>query len=95
MVLRSDGGGVVAAARQPVEGAPKVARFLLGLAAKVTQRLGAADPFTATIADVDGAPGILLHRPRGTLLGTLALGVADGRVTTVDTVVNPAKLPRP
>ena len=53
-VLVSDGGGAVSAARRPVVGADRVARFLLGLAAKV-------GPGQALeVGEVNGGPCLLL-----------------------------------
>ncbi|OLR92181.1 siderophore-interacting protein [Actinokineospora bangkokensis] len=85
VVLRSDGGGVVTAARNPVRGADKVARFLLGVQAKGTDRV---HPVL-----VNGMPGFLRLRG-GRPQGVVSLTVVDGRVAAVDIVVNPEKLAR-
>ncbi|RLK47477.1 RNA polymerase sigma-70 factor (ECF subfamily) [Microbacterium telephonicum] len=88
-VLRSDGGGVVSAARRPVHGADAVARFLLGLARKnPTARL---EP----VVTGDGA-GVAI-RDGDALLGVVTVGVsgeadADARITDVWIMRNPAKL---
>ena len=92
VVLRSDGGGVVTAALHPVRGADKVARFVTGLLAKV-DRYFPGVTFTFEEAAVNGTPGVLLLLPGGVLYGTVAFGIADGQVTSVDLVVNPEKLP--
>ena len=84
-VLRSDGGGVVRAARRPVHGADRVARFLAGVQRKL---LWAARP-----ALVNGAPGLVLLGD-GRPAAAISLTVLDGRITHVDMVVNPAKLAR-
>ncbi|GAA4201075.1 RNA polymerase sigma factor SigJ [Microbispora amethystogenes] len=85
VVLRSDGGGVVRAARRPVLGAAKVARLLMGL-----RRFGR---FEIVRASVNGRPGLLRYR-EGRLATVIGLTVADGRITTVDMVLNPEKLAR-
>jgi RNA polymerase sigma-70 factor, ECF subfamily len=43
-------------------------------------------------AEVNGPPGLLAIDPDGRLLGVLALDIADGRVQTVRSIVNPDKL---
>ncbi len=85
VVLTSDGGGVVNAARRPVLGADRVARFLQGVARKV--------PAGARVVrlDVNGAPGIGVLEA-GRLTSVTVLTVADGRVARVDVVRAPAKL---
>ncbi|WP_370027079.1 RNA polymerase sigma factor SigJ [Planotetraspora sp. GP83] len=85
VVLRSDGGGVVSAARRPIVGADKVARFCLGV-----NRFGT---LTMTDALVNGWPGLVRFRD-GRLAGVMALTVADGRITAIDSVMNPEKLAR-
>lgn len=50
-VLYSDGGGVVRAARRPIYGAPKAARFLIGI-----QRTLDFQPLYAYVR-VNGDPG--------------------------------------
>lgn len=85
VVLRSDGGGLVKAARRPVHGADRVARFLIGVA----ERLGAADRLAPST--VNGWPGLLRFKD-GMLTGVLGLSVAGGRITEIDIVMNPEKL---
>ncbi|WP_235926140.1 RNA polymerase sigma factor SigJ [Actinokineospora pegani] len=85
VVLRTDGGGVITAARNPVVGADRVARFLLGVHRK--------NPAALRLVRVNGAAGLLRVR-HGLLDGVFALTVADGRITAVDIVVNPDKLAR-
>ena len=86
VVLRSDGGGLVSGvARQPVTGADKVARLLLGVAAKHT-----AFPWTCR---VNGAAGLVFEGADG-VVGVMGFTVADQRITEIDFVVNPEKLRR-
>jgi RNA polymerase sigma-70 factor (ECF subfamily) len=84
VVLRSDGGGITKAARRPVLGAAKVARFLAGISRV---------PIDLQVVRVNGWTGLLRFR-EGLLAGVVALTVADGLVTTVSMVVNPHKLTR-
>ncbi|GAA4220032.1 RNA polymerase sigma-70 factor (ECF subfamily) [Streptosporangium album] len=85
VVLRSDGGGVVSAARRPIHGAEKVARFLIRVAGRLSVRSRFAP------ATVNGWPGLLRFR-NGELSGVFGLTVADGRVTEIFIVMNPEKL---
>jgi RNA polymerase sigma-70 factor (ECF subfamily) len=84
IVLRSDGGGVVRAARRPVVGAAAVARLLLGL----TQLYPDLTPLPAT---VNGAPGAVLA-DGGPMTGVVAYEVGDGQVLSIDLVLAPDKL---
>jgi RNA polymerase sigma-70 factor (TIGR02957 family) len=87
VVLVSDGGGVANAARRPIEGADKVARFLLGIAAK-----GFAIPgLEVRIADVNGEPGFAAWVD-GTPFMAVSPVVGDDRIEQVLVVVNPSKL---
>ena len=83
--LWTDGGGVVKAARRPISGARKVARFLLA----VTPTL----PPTAEVHDavVNGQPGLLVT-DGGSPVMTMVLDVIDGVVVGVWVVSNPDKL---
>ncbi|MDN3310442.1 RNA polymerase sigma factor SigJ [Microbacterium oryzae] len=84
VVLRSDGGGVVSAARRPVVGAENVARFILGVLAK--------NP-SARVEDVETADGAaFLVRDGDGVLGILNLGVRGAVAGDVWIVMNPAKL---
>jgi RNA polymerase sigma-70 factor (ECF subfamily) len=87
VVLVSDGGGVVTAARRPVEGADRVGRFLLGVMSK-----GRSGDRIAQV-DVNGAPGFALYQ-NGELVTVVSVTVARGKVTRLDLVRAPAKLPR-
>jgi RNA polymerase sigma-70 factor (ECF subfamily) len=84
-VLRSDGGGVVQAARNPIHGADRVARWLVGVVEKAPPGL------TSTIEPVNGLPGIVM-RLDGALFGVGSIEVRDGRIQGVYIQVNPAKL---
>ena len=85
VVLTSDGGGVVNAARRPVEGPDRVARFLLGVARK---HEGSVVP-----VDVNGVTGLAVLDDDGRLHTVISLTVDGGRVRRVDLVLAPDKLP--
>jgi len=85
VVSRSDGGGIVNAARRPVRGREKVARYVAGLVARFGQE--AVPAFT----EVNGVPAVTLTED-GRLTGVLVVHTDGARVTALDLVVNPAKL---
>src|SRR2546423_358960 len=85
VVMNTDGGGVVTAARKPVEGAERVAKASVGLARK------GADPSTLRFVDVNGMPGVVIRDWDGTA-SVIAFAVDDGLITEIDIVRNPAKL---
>lgn len=85
VVAWADGGGKVAAARRPVRGTEKVARYLSGWMSRPVPGLEIA------VAEVNGQPGIL-GATGGRLLGVMVLELAGGRVRAVHTIVNPDKL---
>jgi RNA polymerase sigma-70 factor, ECF subfamily len=87
VVLVSDGGGLVTSARRPVLGADRVARFLLGVLAKEQP----GDVIDRVI--VNGAPGFAVYQ-QGELVTIASVTVAAGRVTRLDLIRAPGKLPR-
>ncbi|MEV7955498.1 RNA polymerase sigma-70 factor [Streptomyces sp. NPDC088141] len=87
VVLMSDGGGVKQAARRPVIGADKVARFIIGGSGKATGVL------TVGPTVVNGNPALVL-RLDGEIDGILAPRVENARITGLYYVRNPAKLTR-
>lgn len=88
VVLTSDGGGRVTAARRPVVGADRVARYLRGIAG----RFGGA--YTPTLLVVNGDPGLGVVDRHG-LRAVMAFTVSDDdSVSRIDIVLAPDKLPR-
>lgn len=84
VVLRSDGGGVVSSARNPVFGADHVARFVLGVLRKRPE----VDVLEQETSDALGFAMWL----DGRIVGVVTLEVRDGLVVDVKLVMNPAKL---
>jgi RNA polymerase sigma-70 factor (ECF subfamily) len=84
VVLTSDGGGVVSAARRPVFGPDHVGRFMVGLARK----RGAIE---FELAPVNGDLG-LVGRAEGRCVFVIAFTVDAGLVARVDIVLAPDKL---
>ena len=82
--LHSDGGGIVRAALNVVSGADRVARFLLGIAAK--------RPDMRMEEQQTGDGLALLFREHGEVVSVVNLGVEAGAVTRVWIMMNPTKL---
>jgi RNA polymerase sigma-70 factor, ECF subfamily len=86
VVLTSDGGGVVNAARRPVTGADRVGRFVLGVADNIT-----ADQQLLTVA-VNGTAGLaVVDHDRITIV--VAFTVQNAKITRLDFILAPDKLP--
>ncbi|GGQ32128.1 RNA polymerase sigma-70 factor [Streptomyces roseolilacinus] len=85
VVWWGDGGGVVSAARRPIEGREKVLRFLSGLMPRY------ADELRLASAEINGAPALVAWSG-STLVTVVSFVVRDGAVAAVHNVVNPVKL---
>ena len=85
VVLWSDGGAARRAARRPVVGRDRVARFVTNVA----QRM----PVDGSLEYVhlNGEPAVIVRTARGPLL-TMSVEIADGAVRAIHTVINPDKL---
>ncbi|UGQ09941.1 RNA polymerase sigma factor SigJ [Yinghuangia sp. ASG 101] len=83
VVLWNDGGGRARAARRPILGRDKVARFLLGV-------LGRRAPADAYVVAVNGGHALLLDSGERRLL--LSPEIRDGGIAGIQGVVNPDKL---
>jgi RNA polymerase sigma-70 factor (TIGR02957 family) len=82
VVVIADGGGVAAAARKPITGAERVARFLA---------LASTYPgFEVAATWLNGLPGLRV-KVRGEVTA-VSLAVEDGRVTRIYAMRNPEKL---
>lgn len=81
----SDSGGKVSAARRPVLGADKVARFVTGLIHRAQEEL------RLEMVNCNGAPAILLIY-REQLEGVITVEIADGKITNFYAMRNPDKL---
>ena len=85
VIAWTDGGGKVAAARRPVAGRARVARYLAGGIGK----FGAGAQ--AVLAEVNGEPAILAVSG-GTVVGVLVLELSGGEISALRAVANPDKL---
>ncbi|MFH8250672.1 RNA polymerase sigma-70 factor [Microbacterium sp. B2969] len=88
VVSVADGGGKVrGAARRPIVGAERLARYLVGGLAKAGGVVHASEMW------VNGQPGIRMELD-GQLVGVVSLTVEDGRITRIYSIANPDKLGR-
>jgi RNA polymerase sigma-70 factor, ECF subfamily len=88
-ILYTDGGGVVTAARKPIYGADKIARFMVGVQRKSQYP---DDPLFRPVL-ANGDPGVLLESASEGFLSIVALEIADGLVQAVRTFNNPDRFP--
>lgn len=85
IVMMSDGGGVVTAARKPIRSAERVSTFLLGI-----MRL-APEGLSTESTIINGQPGTIV-RADGQIVTVFVLDIQDGRVQHIFSVLNPNKL---
>src|SRR5262249_39315292 len=82
----SDGGGKVAAALEVLDGADRVARFLVDVARK-----GWREDFTVRFATINGLPGIVVDSPDGPVQ-TARFEIEGDIIRALYVVRNPDKL---
>ena len=85
-VALTDGGGRKTAARNPIIGADKIARFFIGLAAK-----NAGHDIRVEPAMINGAIGALLYLD-GELDHTMSMAIDGEKIAAIYIVRNPDKL---
>jgi RNA polymerase sigma-70 factor (ECF subfamily) len=84
-VCYTDGGGEVRAARRPIHGPDKIARFLNGVSKGLTPDL------ESQVAEVNGALAILLRNQKGPW-AVITADAAEDKVQTIYILMNPKKL---
>lgn len=88
-VMYSDGGGVVTAARRPIYGADKIARFMVGVQRKAAYPADAV--FTRVL--VNGDPGVRMDSAADGFLSIIAIEAAEGAVQSIRFFTNPERFP--
>ena len=83
------GPGVVLAARKPIYGAEKIARFIVGVQRKADFPIDAI----FTPVSVNGDPGVRMDSASDGFLSIVAVEVADGAVQSVRFFTNPERFP--
>jgi RNA polymerase sigma-70 factor (ECF subfamily) len=86
-IVYGDGGGKVPQWYAPITGADDVAR-LFATMGRQSRRLGT----TFERHEVNGQPGVIFRGPKGGVMSVMSFEVADGRIATIRSVVNPDKL---
>ena len=84
VIMVSDGGGQIPAARHPIVGAEQLVAFL---------RKGLLGNVTGAPINLNGTPGARLTA-FGELAAVAALTVRNGRITHIHSIRNPQKLAR-
>jgi len=87
--LTADGGGKVPALARPLRGRSRVARALVNYWARLADRVPGISSRTV---EINGSPGQLLFDAEQRLIAVGALEIAGGRITGINTIVNPDKL---
>jgi RNA polymerase sigma-70 factor, ECF subfamily len=88
-IMYSDGGGVVTAARKPIYGAEKIARFMV----RVQRKDHFPDDPVFTPVSVNGEPGVRMDSASQGFLSIVAIEIAEGAVQTVRFFNNPERFP--
>ena len=83
--MTADGGGLVSAALQPIEGGDQVARFLVDLADR------GPGPLALLERTVNGQPGLVAQQD-GATVTVFAFDIAGDRIARIWAVRNPSKL---
>ena len=86
-IVYGDGGGKAPAIREPLVGALRVAKALIGWRTMTLE-----EGVTYRAATVNGMPGIVYHWLDGRAAAVEELEIADGLVVAVRVVMNPDKL---
>jgi len=86
--MTGDGGGKVPAIRRSLRGRSRVARSLVDHIPMVTSLPGVS----LRPVEVNGGPGAVFLDGQEQLIGVWALDIADGRISSINVVVNPDKL---
>jgi len=88
-IMYTDGGGVVTAARKPIYGAEKIARFMT----RVQNKDAFPDDPVYTPVLVNGDPGVRMDSAGAGFLSIIAVEVAEGAVQSIRFFNNPERFP--
>jgi RNA polymerase sigma-70 factor (TIGR02957 family) len=86
--LHGDGGGRVPALARSLHGRRRVAGTLANWI-KLARRAGGVD---VRRAEINGQPGAVIAEADGSLIGVWSLDIAEGRIQSIRSIVNPDKL---
>src|SRR5215204_3925637 len=85
--VHGDGGGKARAIREPLVGALRVAKALIGW-----RQMAIEQGVTYRAAMVNGERGVVYYRPTGSVAGVQELEIADGVVVAIQSILNHDKL---
>jgi RNA polymerase sigma-70 factor, ECF subfamily len=86
-VVYGDSGGARPSWPNPIAGRDRVGRLLAGLIEQIRQVGVVIRP-----TEINGQPGAMFVDPAGRLVNVFVLDIADGRIQTIRSVINPNKL---
>jgi RNA polymerase sigma-70 factor (TIGR02957 family) len=86
--LTGDGGGKVPTLARSLRGRNRVARTLINGIRLIARFPGVS----LRPVEVNGGPGALLVDPQQRLIGVMALEIAGGQITSINSIFNPDKL---
>jgi RNA polymerase sigma-70 factor (TIGR02957 family) len=86
--LTGDGGGKVPTLARSLRGRNRVARTLINGIRLIARLPGVS----LRPVEVNGGPGALLVDPQQRLIGVMALEIAGGQITSINSIFNPDKL---
>ncbi len=86
-ILYSDGGGKVTAARKPVYGANKIARFMV----RIQKQKEPNQTIDIIFRDINREPGMMIYLDEK-LFNVWSFHIKDGRIQNIFVVLNPDKL---
>jgi RNA polymerase sigma-70 factor, ECF subfamily len=87
VVLYGDGGGKAPQLARPLHGPDRVARTLAAWS-----RQGLRLRLRGRRVEVNGQPGAIISTADGLIVNVFALDIAEGRIQTIRSVINPDKL---
>lgn len=87
VVVTGDGGGKAPQWSRPIVGPEHVARLFASVGRQVREL-----ELSIELHQVNGQPGAALRTADGLLVNVFSLGIADGQITSVCSVINPDKL---
>jgi RNA polymerase sigma-70 factor, ECF subfamily len=87
VVVYGDGGGTSPSWPRPIAGAERVTRLLQGVARQIGDYRA-----RLTQVQVNGQPGAVIYDHEGGVVSVFCLDIAAGRIQTIRSVINPAKL---
>jgi RNA polymerase sigma-70 factor (ECF subfamily) len=86
VALTGDGGGKAPAATRPLLGRDRVAQLL------VNSVIARVPEVSVRLVEVNGGPGAVVLDGQLRLIGVMALEIAGGQITSINSIVNPDKL---